>query len=76
MRLKIEGYEVEIKAKKIGKKRMNKRDTGDFLHVLAKVYVYASVYTEKLGFQSTADKLEDDFESIYYAEQTLKMELE
>lgn len=60
---------------RLRKKAMNKKDTCDFLKVLANVFVYASALAEKVGYESIADKLEDDFASIYYAEQELRMEL-
>lgn len=65
MKIIIDGCEVEIKAKSVGKKRYNKTDTMYVLNTLSLLAHEASINYDNVGCNSLANKARDVADMIY-----------
>lgn len=65
MTIKIDSYEVEIKAKGRYSNRFNKNDTMDFLNFLSMAFSNARNYHESQGYESLAELDNECSDNIY-----------
>lgn len=67
MRFKIDGYEVEINAKKVGRKKTSKKETFELVNYLACVFIDARNYNTEHDNPAIADRCRWDLASMFKA---------
>lgn len=65
MKVKVNGYEVEIKARDLSKDRATKKATLEFLNDLAILAIDSKEHNEELGYKSLAEEAENYRKAFY-----------
>lgn len=64
MKMVIDGYEFEIKAKEVGKKRTSKKETLELVNYLLCTFIDAENFNKEHGYSALTDRCRRSIESI------------